>query len=110
MLTWLFYSLHRIAFVRKERRSHEKRKSYLSLCAGLIYFPVFLALISLADHLGIRGNWTMFPLAILPVSTGFVIIAIVSRLQNGRPNQRPETNAGKESVSPTTPGPGVAHP
>ena len=26
------------------------------------------------------------------------------------PNQRPETNAGKESVSPTTPGPGVAHP
>ncbi|MBK8474921.1 MAG: hypothetical protein IPL39_01055 [Opitutaceae bacterium] len=26
------------------------------------------------------------------------------------PNQRPEANAGKESVSPTTPGPGVAHP
>ncbi len=27
-----------------------------------------------------------------------------------RPNKRPETSAGKESVSPTTPGPGVAHP
>ncbi|HOY55439.1 MAG TPA: hypothetical protein PL015_12275 [Opitutaceae bacterium] len=27
-----------------------------------------------------------------------------------RPNQRPEANAGKASVSPSTPGPGVAHP
>ena len=27
-----------------------------------------------------------------------------------RPNKRPETNAGRESVSPATPGPGVAHP
>lgn len=27
-----------------------------------------------------------------------------------KPNKRPEANAGKESVSPTAPGPGVAHP
>ena len=30
--------------------------------------------------------------------------------ERNRPNKRPETNAGKESVSPTTPRPGVAHP
>ena len=31
-------------------------------------------------------------------------------LNNDEPNKRPETNAGKESVSPATSGPGVAHP
>ncbi len=35
---------------------------------------------------------------------------LLKKLGKGQPNQRPETNAGKESVSPTTPGPGVAHP
>ncbi len=30
--------------------------------------------------------------------------------ESEEPNKRPETNAGKESVLPTTPGPGVAHP
>ncbi|MBK8477677.1 MAG: hypothetical protein IPL39_15660 [Opitutaceae bacterium] len=32
------------------------------------------------------------------------------RTREETPNQRPEANAGKEPVSPTTPGPGVAHP
>ena len=31
-------------------------------------------------------------------------------LKKGGPNQRPEANAGIESVSPSAPGPGVAHP
>lgn len=32
------------------------------------------------------------------------------RDEKNRANKRPETNAGIESVSPTAPGPGVAHP
>ena len=37
------------------------------------------------------------------------IYHVIKRGEVG-PNQRPEANAGTEYVSPTTPGPGVAHP
>ena len=48
--------------------------------------------------------------ALALIATGCVLAVglAVREIKNG-PNS-PETNAGKESVAPTTPGPGVAHP
>ena len=54
------------------------------------------------------GFETMIRVSELLRTAGIERLSIEQK--SDRPNQRPETNAGKESVSPTTPGPGVAHP
>ncbi len=63
------------------------------------------------DHA--RGE-TLAPgyLRVALASVTFPILAITALLivKKGRPNQRPERNAGATSASTSTPPPGVAHP
>ena len=50
---------------------------------------------------------------VLTIAVPFALLCaafIFESKRKRRANQRPESNAGKASLSPTTPGPGVAHP